>query len=200
MALTQDIRKAATDTGYAVAGAADLTAEKIGQFVTDAPELIDQLRKTDPKALGARVTQQAKVVQTQVTTKVTALVGTLDTDVRKIGQTAQDLALQGVGQAVGYAAKAGEAFDKLSERGREAVKTWQGRAAEEITEIAVAVEPDHEQPAAKTGQQNAQAADAKDSKDAKAEADTDKPAAARRGTTATRKPAAKKADAKGDDA
>ncbi|MEU4213456.1 hypothetical protein AB0F13_26320 [Streptomyces sp. NPDC026206] len=188
MAITQDIRKTATDTAYAAAGAADLAAEKLGQLVTEAPERFEQLRNTDPKAFGERVTQQAKQVQTQVTTKFTEIVGTIDTDAKKLGQTAQDLALQGVGQVVAVAAQAGETFEKLAERGRTAVKTWRGDAAEEISEIAVAVEPDAEsdKPAAKDEQPAAAATDADGG--AGAEADG-KPAAAR-------KPAAKKTDTK----
>ncbi|MEV4435440.1 hypothetical protein [Streptomyces sp. NPDC049555] len=201
MAITQDIRKAATDTVYAAAGTADLAAEKLGQLVADAPARIEQLRSTDPKALGERVTQQAKQVGTQVTTKVAGLVGTIDTDAKKLKQTAQDLALRGVGQAVSAAAQAGETFEKMAERGRTAVKAWRGEAAEEIAEIAVAVEPDSEQDKSdKTTQAQAApapaaGADTAESKETEAEA---KPAA-RRSTTTTRKPAAKKADAKNGD-
>ncbi len=199
MATTQDIRKAAVDTAYAAAGAADLTAEKLGQLVADAPARFEQLRATDPKELGGRVTQQAKQVQTQVTAKFGEIVGTLDTDAKKLGRTAQDLALQGVGQVVAVAAQAGETFEKLAERGRTAVKTWRGEAAEEITEIAVAVEPDSERERAQ-GQDKA----AKDEEPAAADADAAdaKPSAARKSTgTTARKPAAKKAGAKtGEDA
>ncbi|MCA6095324.1 hypothetical protein LE181_24555 [Streptomyces sp. SCA3-4] len=190
MAITQDIRKTATDTAYAAAGAADLAAEKIGQFVTEAPERFEKLRNTDPKALGERVAQQAKQVQTQVTAKATEIVGTIDTDVKKLGQTAQDLVLQGFGQVVTVAAQANDGFEELVKRGRTAVQTWRGEAAEEITEIAVAVEPDPEP---------AQAPAAKDEQPATGTeaADDDKPAA--RKPAATRKPAAKKADAKTGD-
>ncbi|MEV4437776.1 hypothetical protein AB0K09_01960 [Streptomyces sp. NPDC049577] len=172
---TQDIRKAATDTAYATAGAADLTAEKIGQLVAEAPGIIERVRTTDPKALGERVTQQAKEAQDRLTAQFNKIAGNLDTDAKKLGQTVQDLALQGVGQAVGAAAKAGETFDKLAERGREAVKTWRGEAAEEITEIAVAVEPGSE-------------AEKKDEPAAEAKDADAKPAAARK--PAARKPAA----------
>ncbi|MFI9205020.1 hypothetical protein [Streptomyces sp. NPDC053048] len=192
MAIAQDIRKAATDTAYAAAGAADLTAEKIGQLVVEAPERFEKLRNTDPKALGERVTQQAKQVQSQVSARFTEIVGTLDTDAKKLGQAAQDLALQGVGQAVALAAQAGEQFEKLSERGREAVKTWRGEAAEEISEIAVAVEPDSDEQAARDTQS------AKEPQAGEAGADTEPKPAARK--TAARKPAAKKTDdSKADD-
>ncbi|GAA3051168.1 hypothetical protein GCM10020000_35430 [Streptomyces olivoverticillatus] len=38
MATTQDIRKAATDTAFAAVGVADITAEKIGHLVAEAPQ------------------------------------------------------------------------------------------------------------------------------------------------------------------
>ncbi|MCC3775703.1 hypothetical protein [Streptomyces sp. UNOB3_S3] len=198
MALTQDIRKTATDTLYATAGAADLAAEKLGQLVAEAPGRFEQLRNTDPKELGGRVQQQAKQVQTQVTAKVTEFVGTLDTDTKKLGQKAQDLALQGVGQVVSAAAQAGEQFEKLAERGRTAVKTWRGEAAEGFSEIAVAVEPGSEEnDGAAKGDQPAEGSSEPSAADGSD--DASKPAARR---TAARKPAtAKKADAKtGEDA
>ncbi|GAA0414275.1 hypothetical protein [Streptomyces luteireticuli] len=189
MAITQDIRKAATDTAYAAAGAADLAAEKLGQVVADAPARFEQLRRTDPKALGDRVSKGAKEAQDRVTTKVGQFVGTLDGDFKKFGQTVQDLALQGVGQAVGLAAKGGEAFDKLAERGREAVKTWSGEQPEGkgAAEIPVATEP----------REQAAAEDAKEAEEAKAAEDTKeapKKAAPRR-TTARKTETAKADDA-----
>ncbi|MFI8944706.1 hypothetical protein [Streptomyces syringium] len=191
MAIAQDIRKAATDTAYAAAGAADLTAEKIGQLVNEAPERIEKLRKTDPKAVQEKVTQQAKEVQTTVSTKFTEIIGTLDTDVKKLGQTAQDLALQGVGQAVGLAAAAGEKFEQLADRGRGAVKTWRGEAAEEVAEIAVAIEPDSE-PQTDGQAAKGEQTEAAQASDATAQDDT-KPTAKK---PTARKPAAKKADPK----
>lgn len=185
MAITQDIRKAAIDNGYAAAGALDLGAEKIGQFVTEAPGRLEQLRKTDPKALGERVTKGAKEAQEQITTKATAFFGSLDTDVKKLGQTGQDLLLQGVGLAVAGVAKAGETRDRLAERGREAVKTWRGEQGGEAREIPVATEPGTDEPAPRTG-----------AAEDKAEEPAAKPAARR---AATRKPAARKTDARATD-
>ncbi|MEU3753387.1 hypothetical protein AB0H17_11575 [Streptomyces olivoreticuli] len=191
MATTQDLRKAATDTAYAAAGLADFTAEKIGQAVAEAPERFEQLRNTDPKALQEKVTQRAKETQATVTAKFTEIVGTFDSDAKKLGQSAQDLLLQGVGQAVGYAAKAGEQYEKFAERGRVAVKTWRGEAAEEVADIAVAIEPE----SADSTDGEAKPADGAASD---AQGDDTKPAAARK--PAARKPAAaKKTDAKSDD-
>ncbi|GGX83234.1 hypothetical protein [Streptomyces hiroshimensis] len=182
---TQDIRNAATDTAYAAAGAADLTAEKIGQLITDAPERLEQLKKTDPKAVQERVTRQAKEAQATLTAKFTEIVGSLDSDVKNLGQTAQDLALKGVGQAVGYAAAAGEQFEKLAERGRTAVKQWRGDAADEFQDIAVAIEPETEakaaEPAAgKTAEDKGAEDKTAGDKPAEASDAGDKPAAARK--------------------
>ncbi|MFF4738715.1 hypothetical protein ACFY2W_22955 [Streptomyces sp. NPDC001262] len=185
MALTtQDIRKTATTAGYAAAGAADLTAEKIGQLVAEAPGRIEQLRNTDPKTVQERVTKGAKDAQAQVTAKFTEIAGSIDTDVKKVGQQVQDLALRGVGQAVSLAAAAGDGYEKLAARGREAVKTWRGDAEAEApaSEITVATEPVDEKPA--------DAAGTADNRGGAQDAEA-KPAAARR-TTAARKPAAAK--------
>lgn len=177
---TQDIRKTATTAGYAAAGAADLTAEKIGQLVADAPERFEQLRSTDPKVVQERVAKGAKDAQAQVTATVTKFAESIDTDVKKVGQQVQDLALRGVGQAVSLAAAAGDGYGKLAARGREAVKTWRGESGSEApaAEIPVATEPVDEKPASAGN----------DTQDAEA-----KPAAARRTTTA-RKPAVRKTE------
>ncbi|MFI9721262.1 hypothetical protein ACIHFE_16710 [Streptomyces sp. NPDC052396] len=179
MAITQDIRKATIDTAYAAAGAADLTAEKLGQLAAEAPARLEQLRRTDPRELGQRVTKGAKEAQAQFSDKAIRMVGSLDTDLKKLGQQVQDLALQGVGAAVGYAARAGETRDKLAERGREAVKTWRGEPAAPAAETPVATEP--------------AAAEAKTEPADEPQEDAARPAA--RKTTA-RKPAAKRAEPK----
>lgn len=196
MATTEDIRKVATETAYAAAGAADLTAEKIGQLVAEAPERFQQLKNTDPKVVRERVTQKAKEAQATASAKFTEITSTLDTDFKKLTQTAQDLALQGVGQAVGVAAKAGETYEKLAERGRVAVQTWRGEAAEEVADIAVAIEPESAKPAEeKAGAEQADAAAPQEGTDeADANADADSKPAARR--TTARKTPAKKTDAK----
>ncbi|WP_424889801.1 hypothetical protein [Streptomyces sp. XH2] len=194
MAITkQDVLSAATDTAYAAAGAADIAAEKLGQIITEAPERLEKLKKTDPKAVGERAKQQAKEAQVALAAKFSEVVGSLDSDVKNLGQTAQDLALKGVGQAVGYVAVAGEQFEKLTERGRVAVKQWRGEAADEFHDIAVAIEPEPaaDKPAedkAAGGTTGAEGSEAADSDDAK-------PAAARK-PAARKTAAAKKADAK----
>ncbi|MEV5380697.1 MULTISPECIES: hypothetical protein [Streptomyces] len=185
MAITkQDVLTAATDTAYAAAGAADIAAEKIGQFITEAPERLEKLKKTDPKAVGERAKQQAKEAQATLTAKFNEVVGSLDSDVKNLGQTAQDFALKGVGQAVGYVAVAGEQFEKLTERGRVAVKQWRGEAADEFQDIAVAIEPEA------AGDKPAEDKPAED-----AASDDAKPAAGRK-PAARKTAAAKKADAK----
>ncbi|MGK5729638.1 hypothetical protein [Streptomyces sp. URMC 124] len=201
MAITkQDVLTAATDTAYAAAGAADIAAEKVGQFITEAPERFEKLKKTDPKAVGERAKQQAKEAQATLTAKFNEVVGSLDTDVKNLSQTAQDLALKGVGQAVGYAAVAGEQFEKLTERGRVAVKQWRGEAADEFQDIAVAIEPEPEpaKPAAEDKAAEEKATEDKAAEDKPAEASEDagdKPAAARK-APAKKTAAAKKTEPK----
>ncbi|MEU8570197.1 hypothetical protein AB0C51_17920 [Streptomyces pathocidini] len=150
MAITDDLRKTLTDPTplYAAAGAGDLAAEKLKEvpallekFRAEAPERIAAVRSADPKAVQERVAKQAKDAQSAVQTKVNEVLGSLDTDIKKLREQAQDYALQGVGKAAEYAVKARETYDELAERGQRAVKTWRGEAAEEINDIAVAVEP-----------------------------------------------------------
>jgi hypothetical protein len=85
---------------------------------------------------------RAKETQESLQTKVNELIGGIDTDLKKIGETAQDLALRSVGLAAEYAVKAREAYEKVAEHGEQAVRTWRGGAADEIEEFAVAVEPE----------------------------------------------------------
>ncbi|MGW4158007.1 hypothetical protein [Streptomyces sp. NPDC004788] len=160
---------------YFAAGTADLAVQQakkvpglIEQLAAEAPARIEAVKKTDPKA-----------VQEKAQAKFAEFVGGIDTDLKKLGEQAQDLALRGVGVAAEYAVKAREKYEELAAHGEEAVKAWRGEVAEEITEIAVVVEPDPEpQPKA----------------EAAAEADAGeqapKPAARK---TSTRKAPAKKA-------
>ncbi|MEU3687911.1 hypothetical protein [Streptomyces narbonensis] len=173
---------------YFAAGTADLAVRQarkvpglIEQLAAEAPARIEAVRKTDPKAVQEKVTAQAKEAQVTVQTKFAEVVGGLDTDLKKFGETAQDLALRGVGVAAEYAVKAREKYEEVAARGEEAVKVWRGEAAEEIVEIAVVVEPDAE-PATET--------EAKPDESPAAEAEAGK-APARK--TAARKAPAKKA-------
>ncbi|WP_405797672.1 hypothetical protein [Streptomyces sp. NBC_01506] len=216
MAITDDLRKTFSDPTplYFAAGTADLAVEQarkvpglIEQLRAEAPGRIDAVRNADPKLVQDKVTSQAKEAQTTVQAKVAEALGSLDTDLKKLGETAQDLALRGVGVAAEYAVKARETYEKVAERGEQSVRNWRGDAADEMTEIAVAVEPKSERrserrseratkPAAKPAPAKpaskpapakpaAQAKPSAQAKDAGA-----KPAA--RKTTAARKPAAAK--------
>ncbi|MER7666015.1 MULTISPECIES: hypothetical protein [unclassified Streptomyces] len=153
MAITDDLRKTLTDPTplYFAAGTADLAVQQakkvpalIEQLRAEAPSRIDAVRNTDPKAVQEKVSVQAKEAQATVQAKVTEVLGTFDADLKKLGESAQDLALRSVGVAAEYAVKAREAYEKVAEHGEQTVKTWRGEAAEEINEIAVAVEPDPE--------------------------------------------------------
>jgi NifB/MoaA-like Fe-S oxidoreductase len=167
---------------YFAAGTADLAVRQarkvpglIEQIAAEAPARIDAVRNTDPKAVQEKVTVQAKEAQA----KVTEVLGSLDTDLKKLGENAQHLALRGVGVAAEYAVRAREAYEKVAEHGEQAVRQWRGEAAEEINEIAIAVEPDPEPKAAEP----------------EAEAPAAKKAAQAKKAPAPRRPAAKKATA-----
>jgi hypothetical protein len=151
MAITEDIVKTFKDPTplYALAGTADLAAEKLKEvpplfekLKAEAPTRIEKVRGTDPKAVQEKVTAQAKEAQTKAQAKVTELLGSIDGDVKKLRDAAQDFALQQVGRAAEYAVKARETYDGLAERGKGAVATWRGEAADQVEDIAVAIEPE----------------------------------------------------------
>jgi len=168
MAITDDIRKAVKDPTplYFLAGAGDLAFQEakkvpglVEQLRAEAPARIEAVRGTDPKAVqekaqarakeaGAKVKETQETLQAKVGEFFTSLDGdikklgsTLDADLKKLGESAQDFALRGVGVAAEYAVKARETYEKVAEHGEQAVKTWRGEAAEEIEELAIAVEP-----------------------------------------------------------
>ncbi|NLU76765.1 hypothetical protein HCC61_29815 [Streptomyces sp. HNM0575] len=131
MPSTDDIRNTLTDPKplYFAAGVIDKIRE-------EAPERIAAVRATDPKEVQARFTKQAKETQA----KVSETLGSIDTDIKKLREQAQHLALQGVGIAAEYAVKAREAYDELADRGRGAVKNWRGEDTG-VTEVTVEREP-----------------------------------------------------------
>ncbi|MGW0776533.1 hypothetical protein ACWD01_23415 [Streptomyces sp. NPDC002835] len=200
MAITDDLRKTLTDPTplYFAAGTADLAVQQarkvpvlIEQLAAEAPARIDAVRNTDPKAVQEKVTTQAKEAQATMQAKVAEVFGSFDTDLKKLGENAQDLALRSVGVAAEYAVKARETYEKVAEHGEQTVRSWRGEAAEEITEIAVAVEPQSPSGSASaksaTAEPGAEAGSATATEPEAAEAK--KPAARR---TTARKPAAKK--------
>jgi hypothetical protein len=167
MAITDDLRKTFTDPTplYFAAGTADLALQQakkvpslVEQLRTEAPARFEAVRNTDPKAVQEKAAARAKEagvkakeaqenLQAKVTDFISTLDGdikklgsTLDADLKKLGETAQDLALRSVGVAAEYAVKARETYEKVAEHGEQAVKTWRGEAAEEIEELAIAVE------------------------------------------------------------
>jgi len=172
---------------YAVAGTADLAAEKlrgmpalIERLREEAPGRIEKLRATDPKLVRQRVTEGAKDAQTRVNETFAELNLKELRDFRKLGESVQGIALQGVGRAADYAVRTRETYDELAERGKGAVAKWRGEAADEVVEIAAVMEPDHR------GESGAQA-----SKDGAKPGSAKKPAA--RKPAATRKPGDKPA-------
>lgn len=150
MAITDDIRKAATDPTplYFLAGTADLAVQQakkvpglVEQIRAEAPARIETVKNIDANTVQEKAATRAKEAQETIQAKVTEFISTLDTDLKKFGESAQDLALRGVGVAAEYAVKAKETYEKVAEHGEQTVKTWRGEAAEEIEELAIAVEP-----------------------------------------------------------
>ncbi|MGW2817994.1 hypothetical protein [Streptomyces sp. NPDC001415] len=197
MAITDDLRKTLTDPTplYFLAGTADIAGQQakkvpalIEKIQAEAPERIEAVRRTDPKAVQEKAAARVKEVQAAVTTRASDFLGALDGDLKKLGENAQDLALRGVGVLAEYAVKAREGYDSVAEHGQDVVKQWRGEAADEIVEIATAVEPKDDD----KGDSPASAQD----EPAKAESDSDaadKPAAKK---AAPRKTTAKKTAAK----
>ncbi|MFH9827005.1 hypothetical protein [Streptomyces bobili] len=167
MAISDDLRKTFSDPTplYFAAGTADLALQQakkvpglVEQLRTEAPARFDAVRNTDPKVVQERATTRAKeagvkakeaqeTLQTKVNEFIASLDGdikklgtTLDADLKKIGESAQDIALRSVGVAAEYAVKARETYEKVAEHGEQAVRTWRGEAAEDIEELAIAVE------------------------------------------------------------
>ncbi|MGW5328874.1 hypothetical protein [Streptomyces sp. NPDC004014] len=149
MAITDDLRKTLSDPKplYFAAGTADLAFQQakkvpalVEQLRAEAPARIEAVRNTDPKAVQERAASRAKEAQTTLQSKVNEFIGTLDVDLKKLGENAQDLALRGVGVAAEYAVKAREAYEKVAEHGEQTVRNWRGEAAEEIEDLAIAVE------------------------------------------------------------
>ncbi|MFF9685579.1 hypothetical protein [Streptomyces sp. NPDC014623] len=212
MAITDDLRKTLTDPTplYFAAGTADLAVEQarkvpalIEQLRAETPERLEAVRNTDPKAVQERVATQAREAQATVQAKVTEVFGALDTDLKKWGETAQDLALRSVGVAAEYAVRARETYEKVAERGEQTVRTWRGETADEIVEIAAVIEAEPKS-VPKQKSEAASAAPAEPATSAKPVSPAAKkpapkaaeskaaPAAAPKKTAPVRKPAAKK--------
>ncbi|MGA4841092.1 hypothetical protein [Streptomyces sp. G45] len=158
MPITEEVRKTVTNPTplFFVVGTADLALQQvkkvpglIEQVAAEAPSRIEAVRKADPKEVQDRAVARAREVGSTLQTRVGEFISTLDTDLKKLGENAQDLALRGVGVAVEYGVQARETYEKVAEHGEQTVKHWRGEAADEITELAVAVEPDAEPEAAK---------------------------------------------------
>ncbi|MGA5080992.1 hypothetical protein ACPC37_25930 [Streptomyces griseoincarnatus] len=207
MAITDDLRKTLSDPKplYFAAGTADLAMQQarkvpalVEQLRTEAPARIDAVRNTDPKAVQERVTVRVRETQETLQAKANELFGTIDTDLKKFGETAQDLALRSVGVAAEYAVKARETYEKLAEHGEQAVKTWRGDAAEGIEDIAVAVEPPARPKPAATPAEAGTAEKPVEARPAEAKATEANPAeaAAKKPAAPKKAPAARKAPAK----
>ncbi|MGC0331109.1 heparin binding hemagglutinin HbhA [Streptomyces sp. SAI-170] len=199
MAITDDLRKTLSDPTplYFAAGTADLALQQakkvpglVEQLRAEAPARIEAVRNTDPKVVQERAASRAKEAQETLQSKVTEFFGALDGDLKKLGESAQDLALRGVGVAAEYAVRARETYEKVAEHGEQAVKTWRGEAAEQIEDLAVAVEPSAEPSAEPVPVKDEPEAAGSEPAEAKAAAPAKKTPAKK---APARKPAAKKA-------
>ncbi|WP_181801048.1 hypothetical protein [Streptomyces shenzhenensis] len=199
MAIADDLRKTLSDPTplYFAAGTADLAIQQakkvpglVEQLRAEAPARIEAVRNADPKAVqekaAARAKEagaKAKEAQVSLQSKVNDFIVSLDGDLKKLGESAQDFALRQVGVAAEYAVKARETYEKVAEHGEQAVKVWRGEAADEIEDLAIAVEGKPEPVTVK--------ADEKKTDEPKAaEA---KPAAAKKAPVAKKAPAPRKA-------
>jgi hypothetical protein len=135
MTMTNDLRKTFTDPTplYFAAGTADLALQQarkvpglVEQLRAEAPARIEAVRRTDPKDVQDRATARARSIQESVQNTVTEVLGSLDTDLKRLGESAQGFALRGVGVAFEYAVKARETYEKVAEHGEQTVRTWRG--------------------------------------------------------------------------
>ncbi|MBW8798675.1 MAG: hypothetical protein JF597_35420 [Streptomyces sp.] len=194
MAITDDLRKTLSDPTplYFAAGTADLALQQakkvpglVEQLRAEAPARIEAVRKADPKAVqekaAARAKEagvRAKEAQASLQSKVNDFIVSLDGDLKKLGESAQDFALRQVGVAAEYAVKARETYEKVAEHGEQAVRTWRGEAADEIEDLAIAVEGKP---------------DTAPAKESEKKADEPKAAAAKKAPAAKKTPAPRKA-------
>jgi len=151
MTITDDIVKGLRNPTplYAVAGTADLAAEKLREVPAliekireQAPDRFEKLRGTDPKVVQERVTTSAKDAQSKFNETLSGVDLKELRDFKKLGESVQGIALQGVGRAAEYAVRTRETYDELAERGKDAVAKWRGETADGVVEIAAAVEPE----------------------------------------------------------
>ncbi|MEU9379769.1 hypothetical protein AB0D38_01635 [Streptomyces sp. NPDC048279] len=172
MAITDDLRKTLSDPTpfYFAAGTADLALQQarkvpglVEQLRAEAPARIEAVRNADPKAVQEKAASRAKEAgakakeaQASLQARVNDFIVSLDGDLKKLGESAQDFALRQVGVAAEYAVKARETYEKVAEHGEQAVKTWRGDAAEEIEDLAIAVEGKPEPVAVKADEKKAE--------------------------------------------
>ncbi|MGW0927049.1 hypothetical protein [Streptomyces sp. NPDC002644] len=156
MAITDDLRKTLSDPTplYFAAGTADLALQQarkvpalVEQLRTEAPARIEAVKAADTKAVQEKAVARVKETTEVVQAKVSEVVAGLEPDLKKLGESAQGLALRGVGRALEYAVKARETYERVAEHGEQAVRVWRGEAADGIVDAAAAVEPRASRPA-----------------------------------------------------
>ncbi|MHC3424485.1 hypothetical protein [Streptomyces sp. DT18] len=144
MAITDDLRKTLTDPTplYFAAGTAELAVEQalrlpaiLDQLRAEAPARIQAVRESDPKEIQDRAVARAREAQAVARAAVTEVVTAFssregrDAELKRFQESAQGFALRGFGLAAEYAVRARETYEKVAERGEEAVRGWRGEEA-----------------------------------------------------------------------
>ncbi|MHA6760987.1 hypothetical protein [Streptacidiphilus sp. PAMC 29251] len=137
MPINDDLRKTLSDPTplYALAGVGDLAVAKLREVPEKAATLASTDRTVVQERATARL-KEAQVRLTEAQTKVSETVSGLPSDFKSLQEKAQDFALQSVGRAAELAVKAREVYDELAERGKVVVDRQRKDAADELVGIA----------------------------------------------------------------
>ncbi|WP_435192630.1 hypothetical protein [Streptomyces sp. NRRL F-5630] len=141
MAITDDLRKTLSDPTplYFAAGTAELAVQQalrlpalLDQIRAEAPARVQAVRESDPKEIQDRAVARAREAQAVARAAVTEVVSAFssresrEAELRRLQESAQGIALRGFGLAAEYAVRARETYEKVAERGEEAVRGWRG--------------------------------------------------------------------------
>ncbi|EFG65059.1 conserved hypothetical protein, partial [Streptomyces sp. SPB074] len=141
MAIADDLRKTLTDPTplYFAAGTAELAVQQalrlpviLDQLRAEAPARVQAVRESDPRELQDRAVARAREAQAVARAAVTEVVTAFssresrEAELRRLQESAQGFALRGFGLAAEYAVRARETYERVAERGEEAVRGWRG--------------------------------------------------------------------------
>ncbi|MEU6443063.1 hypothetical protein [Streptomyces sp. NPDC047046] len=141
MAISDDLRKTLTDPTplYFAAGTAELAVQQalrlpaiLDQLRAEAPARVQAVRESDPKEIQDRAVARAREAQAVARAAVTEVVTAFssresrEAELKRLQESAQGFALRGFGLAAEYAVRARETYERVAERGEEAVRGWRG--------------------------------------------------------------------------